>query len=116
MILAQIGIKTNDVVKMAQFYKDVLNTTTDCDDTVHQAVQSEGIPLAIYNDGTEIESINNNVVIAFTVEDVDKEYDRLVKMNIKIKEPPTTRPWGARNMIFEDPDGNEIIFRSFPVG
>lgn len=30
------------------------------------------------------------------------------------KEPPTQRPWGARNMSFLDPDGNLITFRSFP--
>ena len=32
----------------------------------------------------------------------------------KIIDEPTMRPWGAKNMRFCDPDGNFVVFRSFP--
>ena len=52
------------------------------------------------------------ICLAFTVDDVDIEYERLISLGINKIEPPTIRPWGAKNMIFTDPDGNQIIFRT----
>ena len=51
--------------------------------------------------------------LAFTVEDIDKEYRRVVSLGAAVMEPPTTRPWGAVNMSFADPDGNVVYLRSF---
>ena len=45
---------------------------------------------------------------------MDYEYERLMAMGVEIIDIPTTRPWGARNMSFMDPDGNMIFFRSMP--
>jgi predicted enzyme related to lactoylglutathione lyase len=116
MIFAEVCLKTNNVRRLADFYKIILNTTSDCDDDVHQIIHTSGATLSIYNDGNVIENKNYNLALAFTVESVDDEYQRLGGMGVKILEPPTTRPWGARNMLFEDPDGNQIAFRCFPVG
>ena len=44
----------------------------------------------------------------FSVDDVDKEYERLKKLNIEFTELPTTHPWGCRSFAFNDPDGNSI--------
>ena len=52
--------------------------------------------------------------MAFTVDDVDDEFVRLKSLGIKIIDEPTVRPWGAKNMRFCDPDGNFVVFRSFP--
>jgi len=43
---------------------------------------------------------------------VDKEYQRLLETGVEIMDKPETRPWGARNMSFLDPDGNRIYLRS----
>lgn len=51
--------------------------------------------------------------LAFTVDDVEKEYQKLLKLGVDIIEKPEARPWGAKNMSFYDPDGNIIYFRSF---
>ena len=51
---------------------------------------------------------------AFTVENVDIEFERLKALGVEIVDPPTLRPWGAKNMSFLDPDNNLITFRSFP--
>ena len=65
--------------------------------------------------GVAVKNFNQNMCIAFTVDNVDAEYDKLKKLGVNIIEPPITRPWGARNMHFCDPYGNHIYFRSFPV-
>ncbi|HEX3021903.1 MAG TPA: VOC family protein [Lachnospiraceae bacterium] len=114
MLLAEVSLLTNDVLALSGFYRKVLDTTSNSDDEIHQELKTEGVALTIYNDGTRKNNMNQNMCIAFTVEDVDKEYEKLLQLGVTVIEPPTTRPWGARNMHFCDPDGNHIYFRSFP--
>ena len=57
---------------------------------------------------------NQNICLAFTVDDVEKEYEKVLALGARIIEPPARRPWGAVNMSFYDPDNNKIFFRSFP--
>jgi predicted enzyme related to lactoylglutathione lyase len=114
MLLAEVSLLTNDVLALSNFYRKVLDTTSNSDDDVHQELKTEGVVLTIYNDGTRKNNMNQNMCIAFTVNDVDKEYEKLLQLGVTVIEPPTTRPWGARNMHFCDPDGNHIYFRSFP--
>ena len=114
MVFAGICLVTRDVRRLSAFYKSILRTTSDCDDELHQEVITEGAMLAILkNDDIRI-SGNSNMSLAFTVPDVDIDFERLQALGVPIIDPPTTRPWGARNMRFSDPDGNYIVFRSFP--
>ena len=78
---------TKDVQRLSEFYQNILQTTSDCDDEVHQEIHTQGAFLAIlkYDDANGVE----------------------------ILDEPTIRPWGAKNMRFCDPDGNYIVFRSF---
>ena len=46
--------------------------------------------------------------LAFFVEDVDVEYDRLRRLGFRVLAPPTDRPWGERTLHVADPDGNVI--------
>lgn len=114
MLFAGICLRTKDVCRLSDFYKTILQTTSDCDDSVHQEITTEGAALAILKVETDENIINNAVSLAFTVDDVDMEFERLQQLGIKIIEPPTVRPWGAKNMMFTDPDGNDVVFRSFP--
>ena len=59
---------------------------------------------------------NQNTCLAFTVENIEKEYDRVLLLGVKIIEPLTKRPWGAVNMNFYDPDNDLIYFRQFHDG
>ena len=114
MILAEVCFETNDVIKLADFYRRLLHIEEENEDEVHQLITGGQVAITVYNDGTVKNNQNKNITLAFTVEDVDSEYVRLLSMGITIIEPPTTRPWGARNMHFNDPDGNHIYFRCFP--
>lgn len=44
---------------------------------------------------------------------IDAEFERLKKLGVEIVDPPTIRPWGAKNMSFLDPDNNLVTFRCF---
>ena len=112
MQIGEVGLFTNDVRGLASFYKSVLSIDNNSDDDVIQFLINEGTGFTIYNDGIKRQSNYQNFCLAFTVDDVDFEYERLKKLGINIVEPPTVRPWGAKNMIFNDPEGNQIIFRS----
>lgn len=113
MRIGEVGLLTNDDVKLADFYKLWLDVENDSNDTVHQTILAEETMLTIYYDGTLKNNQNRNICLAFTVDDIDLEYEKLVNMGMKIIEPPKVRPWGTRNMSFYDPDGNVIYLRSF---
>ncbi len=114
MIIGEVCIETNDVIKLADFYRNILNISSDCRDEIHQFILTEGTTLTVYNDGKPKNNRNQNISLAFTVEDVDQEYERLIKLGVHILDAPKLQPWGAKNMHFCDPDGNHIYFRSLP--
>lgn len=115
MRIGEVCLLTNDVVKLANFYKALLGIDNGSDDNVHQTIIAEETMLTIYNDGSIKNNNNQNICLAFTVDDVDEEYNRLLKLGAEIIEKPTSRPWGARNMSFYDPDRNVIYLRSFVI-
>lgn len=114
MKLGEVCIETNDVVKIADFYRKILNIASDCRDEVHQFIIAEGTGLTVYNNGKTKNNSNQNISLAFTVDDVDEEYEKLLKLGVQIIDAPRLQPWGAKNMHFCDPDGNHIYFRSLP--
>ena len=83
----------------------------DSDDDIHQYIISEGTTLTVYNYGTFKNNQNQNICLAFTVDDIENEYRKLQALGVRIIEPSTKRPWGAVNMSFYDPDNNVIYFR-----
>lgn len=113
MRVGEVGLLTNDVVRLANFYKELLGTENGSDDSVHQTILAEETMLTIYNDGSIKNNNNQNICLAFTVNNIDAEYEKLVTLGVEIIEEPKQRPWGARNMSFYDPDKNIIYLRSF---
>ena len=113
MRIGEVGLLSNDVIKLANFYKAFLGIDNGSSDNVHQTIFAEETILTIYNDKSVKNNNNQNICLAFTVADVDKEYNKILKLGVEIIEKPTTRPWGARNMSFYDPDRNVIYLRSF---
>ena len=114
MIIGEVCLLTNDVPGLAAFYKRLLDAENGSDDAIHQFIITEGTALTIYNDGTEKNNQNQNICLAFTVDDIEKEYEKVKALGAKVIEPLTKRPWGAVNMSFYDPDNNMIFLRSFP--
>lgn len=114
MKVGEVCLLTGDVIRLSNFYKMLFHIDNCSDDKVHQFIISEETTLTVYNDGMERKKNSQNVCIAFTVDNVDIEFERLKTLGVKIVDPPTVRPWGAKNMSFLDPDNNLVTFRSFP--
>lgn len=114
MKVGEVCIMTGDVIRLSNFYKMLFSIDNNSCDDVHQFIISEETTLTIYNDGKTRNNNFQNICLAFTVENVDDEFERLKALGIKIVSPPTLRPWGAKNMSFLDPDNNLITFRCFP--
>lgn len=114
MKVGEVCLLTNDVIRLSNFYKMLFNIDNHCDDDVHQFILSEETTLTIFNDGVVRKENLQNICLAFMVNDVDIEFERLKTLGVEIVSPPTMRPWGAKNMNFLDPDKNLIIFRNFP--
>lgn len=70
----EVGLLTNDVCRLADFYKRLLGIGNGSDDPVHQCLIAEETALTIYNDGTAKNNQNQNICLAFTVEDIEQEY------------------------------------------
>ncbi len=111
MRIGEVGLMTRDVVRLAAFYKWLLGVENGSGDERHQVIIAEETMLTVCFD----ESVGENggsICLAFTVENVDEEYERLRKHGVEVIDPPTVRPWGMKNMSFFDPDGNRVYFRS----
>lgn len=115
MRLGEVCLLTNDVIRLADFYKALLETDNGSNDEVHQTIIGEETMLTVYNDGTVKNNGNRNMCLAFTVEDMEREYQRVLALGAEVIEKPTRRPWGAVNMSFYDPDRNTVYLRSFPA-
>lgn len=113
MRIGEVCLLTNNVIALANFYKTLLQTENGSNDDIHQTIISEETMLTMYNDGSVKNNTNQNICLAFTVDDINKEYDKLVKLGVDIIEKPTACPWGAINMSFYDPDRNIVYLRSF---
>lgn len=115
MKIGEVALMTENVPRLSKFYQVVLGVTTTSDDEMYQEMITDGVAFTIYNDGVQRTPVNHNIILAFTIDDVYQEHERLLGLGVKIITPPTKRPWGATNMYFEDPDGNQIVFRSIPA-
>lgn len=111
MKIGEVSLLTNDVVRLANFYKQLLEIDNQSEDEVHQVLISEETMLTVYNDGSIKINANQNICLAFTVDDIEKGYRKVLDLGAEVIEGPTVRPWGAVNMSFYDPDRNIIYFR-----
>lgn len=103
MRIGEVCLLTSDVIRLANFYKSLFGIDNESNDDTHQFIISEETTLTVYNDGMERKSNPQNICIAFTVDDVDAEYARLVKLGVEIVDPPTLRPWGGKEYEFFRP-------------
>ena len=101
IIFGEVCIETNDVIKVADFYRKILMIASDqkdYNDKVHQFIITEETTLTVYNDGTEKNNQNQNISLAFTVDDVDQEYNRLLNLGIQIIDAPKLQQLYNLNM------------------
>lgn len=115
--LNSVCIITHDVCRLRDFYQNVLEATAEGDD-VFVTFSIPGASLSLFStqglaemaSGLVDDLGRGNCFLEFEVGDVDKEYERLKELGVRIVKPPTTQTWGVRSVWFRDPDGNLINF------
>ena len=122
MLLTEVCLITDDVLRLARFYQTILKTNAD-GDAVHMAFATAGCRLAIYAKAAAIQDMKfdfphgagcGQTTLMFRTEDVAEDYARLTALGVDFITAPTTYPWGATSFHFRDPDGNIVGFVSTP--
>ena len=120
MKFSGVCLVTEHVPVLVQFYTKILGCQAEGDDT-HSEFAMEGLSLAIFTrqgmeemapGSMEGAGHGGGFTIAFEVEDVDIQYERLKALGLTFVKLPATYPWGARSVWFRDPDGNIVDFYS----
>ncbi len=127
MKLTHVRLLVSNFNEMFLFYRDVLQckvTWGDVGENYAQFQSSESTEIAIFSrelmaqalDGespTHLVRGQDNVVLVFSVDNVDEIHELMQKRGIQFIAPPTDRPdWGIRTAHIRDPEGNLIEFIS----
>jgi catechol 2,3-dioxygenase-like lactoylglutathione lyase family enzyme len=115
MKLAQVRLVTADVVRLADFYRQLTQREpVGSDDYVELHLEDAGIAITsqraadLYGANAATAGRNRSAIIDLEVGDVDAEHARLAPLLNDVVQEPVTQPWGNRAMMFRDPDGNLI--------
>lgn len=122
MKLRQTRLVTEDVPALARFYQQITGAAPTGGDRYVEfqlgvsnlAIASQDV-LARYGANATAPRANRSAILDFEVENVDRERQRLGAFIPDFVMEPTDQPWGARSMLFRDPDGNLINFFT-PIG
>lgn len=111
MQLLGFYILSKNIPAIVKFYVELLSAEAIGESNHFSINPPDGKgQFTLWDDGNVPNTVNEKMHLWFSVENVDNEYNRLLKMNVKVIEPPVNNPWGARHMVFCDPDGNRIRF------
>jgi uncharacterized glyoxalase superfamily protein PhnB len=127
MKLDGFGLFTENIVEMANFYRDVFGFEIKMEaDQTNVFLEKDGTLFLMY--GREdfekmtsrkyqyVKGLNGHFEIALSVEnygEVDKEFERVVSVGATPVLPPETEPWGQRTCYVADLEGNLIEIGSF---
>jgi catechol 2,3-dioxygenase-like lactoylglutathione lyase family enzyme len=95
----------SDLKKTVAFYEKILGLKKTGEWGNYVIFDVGGTELAFETKGEQ--------QIYMLVDDVDKEYQDLMKKGVKFVTEPKDQPWGGRTAMFADLDGNKFILESF---
>jgi lactoylglutathione lyase len=108
-------VYVSDLERSVAFYRDVVGLPFRFSSETYAEFATEGAKFALYARGHLQELIGRDAPVgqapwpqgevAFLVEDVDAEHERLIASGAAVLMPPTDRDWGERTMHLLDPDG-----------
>ena len=107
-----------ELERSVRFYRDVLGVPLRFSAEAYAEFATEGAKFALFPRGALPELIGRQAPagpapwpqgeVAFLVDDVDAEHERLRTAGVTVLAPPTDRPWGERTLHIADPDGNVV--------
>lgn len=122
-----IGLLTLNNKAIVDFYTNVFGFTTDWDGIQPNVeMKLDGMRIILFprldfeqmisQRLTYPKGLNGTMELSFdvpTFADVDREYERAIRLGAKQVFAPTTEPWGQRTCYIADPEGNLIEISSF---
>ena len=121
MITGVIGLTlwTDDLDKMFHFYNDTMRLPLHARHDDFIAFEFGGVREFRFNLGLhgEVRGISRDpyrVMANFGVDDIDHEYQRLLKEGVEFIRPPEQEHWGGWVATFKDPDGNILQMLQLP--
>lgn len=93
----EVCFLTNDVANLADFYKALLNIDNNNNNDIHQTLIADETMLAIYNDGLKKNNQNQNICVVFTCDDINKEYEKIKRLEVEIIDEPEKDLGGGCN-------------------
>lgn len=115
MVFEGICLMTNDVARLAQFYRELFETTAEGNDK-HMTMNIGGLGLAIWrqalpeglSESRMKEIRKRSYALMFSSPDLDKTYARARELGVTIQEELADQPWGGRAFVMNDSDGNRL--------
>lgn len=101
-------VQTHNIEIMVDFYKKIFGYDPDIDGGVDYRFYDDQVIIFKLTDAKAPST--KDLALIYAVDDVDREYERLINLGIEIKNPPTDKPWGVKSFVINDPDGNTISF------
>jgi predicted enzyme related to lactoylglutathione lyase len=118
MDLVQSRMVTDDVERLAAFYAALVKVTVPMNEyyvEVPTASMSIGFSKCRFTEerhqgqcSSSLGARSGEVILDFMVDDADAEHERIDRLRVEWVLPPTTQPWGARSMLFRDPEGHLV--------
>jgi predicted enzyme related to lactoylglutathione lyase len=95
-----------DVVRTAEFYRDVLGFTWDFGDETYAVVWRDNSAIHFVRDDTSPSGIH----LFQWVKDVDSYYREIVNRGARVAKAPANQPYGIREFGLSDVNGVGIVF------
>jgi catechol 2,3-dioxygenase-like lactoylglutathione lyase family enzyme len=107
-------VPVTDIQRSLRFYRDLLGFEvqfTNGDPVSFAVVKQGGAELHLQLQPGKVSTLHAHLM----VDDLDPVFDRLQQAGAAIRQPPQVQPWGLRDIVIADPDGNTLEIAQ-PVG
>jgi len=125
-----VGLFVSDLPQMVAFYRDVLGVEIEWDgqgpyaEFKHAGIRfsmfaREQLPALLGRSPAYPNGLNGTFELAIDLprfEDVDGEFERVVRAGGQAVYAPRLEPWGMRSSMIADPEGNLIEIGSWNKG
>ncbi len=114
MDLVQCRIVTDDVRTVGTFYATLAGVDVIFNDyymEIPVGAATVGLSKCRFSDYSgcgEPGLQRGELVMDIAVDQIDREFERIRELGVEWVQPPTNQPWGARSMVFRDPEGHPV--------
>jgi catechol 2,3-dioxygenase-like lactoylglutathione lyase family enzyme len=104
-----ITFYVSDLRRAAKFYEETLGLEKKYEYSSYVGFECGGVEIGLIPKPEEIKTASpKSPSVDFLVDDVDTMYHKLKGKRVKFIEELHDEPWGGRQAMFTDPDGNVL--------